>query len=111
MLDNGNILIANEYHGLVIEVNRNGDIIWRFGFSYIKGFFVLNSIFMIIISSVILYYKHQRLRNIRRKRFSNCVIFGIFTAFLICSIIFIFSGGVIFSAFIRLIYSLDIGIF
>jgi hypothetical protein len=111
MLDNGNILICNEYHGLVTEVNRNGDIIWRFGYSYIKAFIILNSIFSIILSSVVLYFDYKMLKRAQKRMIGKSVIFGLFTAILICSVGLIIRSGDIVSGIVHIVYSLRSDIF
>ena len=101
MLDNGNILISNEFHGQILEVNRNGIIVWWYGFSYINGFAYLNSLFIMFLSCVVLYYRNKIIKNSTR---SSRKIFILFRVFLILSIIFIYLHGLIISVSLREFY-------
>ena len=108
MLANGNILISNEYHGQVIEVNRNKEIVWMAGLSYIKAFIFLNSISLLGISSLVLYYKYKIIKNFnvlpRKRKIGNSVLLILFSSFIVIGVIFLFFTGPVLAGILRLFY-------
>jgi len=65
-LDNGNILISSAYNGIILEVNRNGIIVWKYGFSIVKSLIYLNLIILIAISSIAIYYRYEKIKHYKR---------------------------------------------
>ncbi|MHA1292189.1 MAG: aryl-sulfate sulfotransferase [Promethearchaeota archaeon] len=63
LLDNGNILIGNGYGGTVYEVNRDGIVVWRYGYSYLKSVIYLNLIICIILESFLIYLHYQTIKS------------------------------------------------
>ncbi len=87
-LENGNTLISNGYSGIVYEVNRAGEIVWRYGLSFDKSMIYLNVIIMLGFSSTAIIFiskdiiKRRELTKFRKE------IKGIKIGILIIPIIF-----------------------
>lgn len=109
-LENGNILISTAYDGLVIEVNRDGVIVWSHGFSYITSFIFINCILIIVLSSAVLYYKYQYLKNIKRftqkKKIVNITIVSLFILLIILGILLIIFYNQLITVMVDTVYSL-----
>lgn len=85
-LPNGNILIGNGYGGVVYEINRQGIVVWRFGFSFFKSFAYANFInimILLFISSIFKYKKIKTSELIRKKKIINIVILAVYISFII----------------------------
>ncbi|MFX0057752.1 MAG: aryl-sulfate sulfotransferase [Candidatus Hodarchaeota archaeon] len=85
-LSNGNILIGNGYGGVVYEINRQGFLVWRFGFSFFKSWGYANFINLMIIVFISLVFKFQKVKTedlTRKKKYVNIIIMGIYIAILI----------------------------
>lgn len=108
LLDNGNILISSAYNGIILEVNRNGIIVWKYGFSIVKSLIYLNSIISIAISSIVLYYRYEKIKHYKRasKKIKKLDYFVLITfcSFLIIGILMLIFYSQILAAVARFAY-------
>ena len=85
-LPNGNILIGNGYGGVVYEVNRQGIVVWRFGFSFFKSFTYANFICIMALLFISSLFKYQKIKNeelIRKKKIINIAILAVYITFIV----------------------------
>ncbi len=108
LLDNGNILISSAYNGIILEVNRNGIIVWKYGFSIVKSLIYLNLIILIAISSIVLYYRYEKIKLYKRaskkiKKLDYSILIT-FCSFLIIGILMLIFYSQILAAVARFAY-------
>jgi hypothetical protein len=89
-LPNGNILIGNGYGGVAYEVNRQGIVVWRFGFSFFKSIAYANFInimTLLFITCVFKFYKIKKEELIRKKKYVNIALLGVYIVLIIFIVI------------------------
>lgn len=83
LLDNGNILISGANEGKVIEVTRDGDIVWEYVNNKTKKFVVMNT--SLVLSAALigigLTYRYKKLHGFKKPK----LVFG-FVTFLFCMV-------------------------
>ncbi len=108
LLENGNVLIGNGIGGVVYEINAVGNIVWKYGLSYLKSVVYLNCIITLLMSSVFLIFiftnKDWKTRLAERK-LNFSLKLGILVSLIVISITVLFTYTSITMLVFRILFS------